>query len=128
MKSSATRRFADGEQPECLRRPVFERETQQRLLISGRRIPPETIRHALPSCQRLFGVIGTFWLRTQSRRGEIGAAGGIGGNAGIHPPLYVLEGLRLLMLTVVPVLVYAFNMMYLDRLDSYRIPLGVGVS
>lgn len=73
-----------------------------------------------------FGVIGTFWLRTQSRRGEIGLRVALGATR--YPSALYLEGLCLLMLTVVPVLVYAFNMMYLDRLDSYRIPLGVGRS
>ncbi|WP_459187759.1 ABC transporter permease [Parabacteroides sp. APC149_11_2_Y6] len=73
-----------------------------------------------------FGVIGTFWLRTQSRRGEIGLRVALGATRVSIRRFMYLEGLCLLMLTVVPVLVYAFNMMYLDRLDSYRIPLGVG--
>lgn len=37
-----------------------------------------------------------------------------------------LEGICLLVLTMLPVLIYALNVIYLDKIDSYRIPLGVG--
>ncbi|MEG1545053.1 MAG: multidrug ABC transporter substrate-binding protein, partial [Tannerellaceae bacterium] len=37
-----------------------------------------------------------------------------------------LEGLCLLVLTLVPVLLYAMNIIYFDKLDGYRVPLSLG--
>lgn len=73
-----------------------------------------------------FGIIGTFWLRTQRRKGEIGLRVALGANRGHLKQLMYLEGLCLLSLTLPLILLFMGNMVYLDLLDSYRLPLSVG--
>lgn len=67
-----------------------------------------------------FGVVGTFWLRTERRRGEIGLRMAIGSSRIKLGRFLLLEGLGLLILTVPVLLLFAFNMAYLDKLDTYR--------
>lgn len=71
-----------------------------------------------------FGIIGTFWLRTQNRRGEIGLRVALGSSRLSLKKFLYLEGLVLLMLTLPFELIFAANMIYMDKLDSYRIPLS----
>lgn len=71
-----------------------------------------------------FGIIGTFWLRTQNRYGEMGLRVALGSDQVSLRRFVYLEGLCLLSLTILPVLVFALNIIFLDRLDSYRIPLS----
>lgn len=73
-----------------------------------------------------FGITGTFWLRMQNRRGEMGLRVALGATRVSLRRFMFLEGLCLLVLTLLPVLVYALNMIYLDKIDSYRMALGVG--
>lgn len=73
-----------------------------------------------------FGIVGTFWLRTQGRQGEIGLRVAVGSSRGGLKRFMYMEGLSLLLLTVPFVLAFAFNMIYLDKLDTYRIPLSAG--
>lgn len=73
-----------------------------------------------------FGIVGTFWLRTQNRRGEMGLRVALGASRVSLSRFMYLEGLCLLSLTVIPVLFYAMNMIYLDKIDGYRIPLSAG--
>lgn len=74
----------------------------------------------------LFGIVGTFWLRTQHRKSEMGLRIALGATRmDINKYMY-LEGLCLLVLTIPLILFFAGNMIYMDRLDSYRIPLSVG--
>ncbi|MDD2951574.1 MAG: ABC transporter permease [Parabacteroides sp.] len=70
-----------------------------------------------------FGIVGTFWLRTERRRGEIGLRVAIGSSRGKLGGLMYLEGVTLLAITLPIVLLFAFNMAFLDKLDSYREPL-----
>lgn len=72
-----------------------------------------------------FGIVGTFWLRTERRRGEIGLRMAIGSSRGALGRYMYMEGLTLLALTVPLLLVFAFNMTFLDKLDTYREPLSV---
>ena len=69
-----------------------------------------------------FGIIGTFWLRTQARQGEIGLRMALGSNRSRIGSLMNCEGLMLLVLTVPLVLVFILNMLYFDMLDSIRLP------
>lgn len=72
-----------------------------------------------------FGIVGTFWLRTERRRGEIGLRMAIGSSRGKVASFMSVEGMLLLLLTFPILLIFIFNMAYLDRLDSYREPLSM---
>jgi hypothetical protein len=67
-----------------------------------------------------FGVIGTFWLRTQHRRGETGIRIALGANRLVLKAGLYGEGLCLLMLTLPFTLLFAVNMYLADILDTYR--------
>ena len=72
-----------------------------------------------------FGIVGTFWLRTERRRGEIGLRVALGSTRrGVGSYLYA-EGLTLLALTLPALLLFIANMAALDRLDTYRESLGI---
>lgn len=73
-----------------------------------------------------FGITGTFWLRTANRQGEMGLRIALGASRLSLRRFMYLEGFCLLLLTVLPVGIYAANMMLFDQLDSYRIPLSAG--
>lgn len=69
-----------------------------------------------------FGIVGTFWLRTQSRKEEIGLRVALGSSKqGIRYYLYG-EGLCLLALTIPFTLIYIGNLLYFDVPDTYRVP------
>jgi hypothetical protein len=72
-----------------------------------------------------FGVIGTFWIRTQYRRGEIGIRMALGANRSTLKKYLHGEGLCLLFLTLPFTLLFALNMIYMDIPDSYRLPYTV---
>ena len=68
-----------------------------------------------------FGIIGTFWLRTQSRRAEIGLRAALGASKqSLQLQLY-LEGLVLLALTLPLTLIFIGNMLLADLPDTYRL-------
>lgn len=68
-----------------------------------------------------FGIIGTFWLRTQSRRAEIGLRAALGASKqSLQLQLY-LEGLVLLALTLPLTLIFIGNMLLTDLPDTYRL-------
>lgn len=68
-----------------------------------------------------FGIIGTFWLRTQSRRAEIGLRAALGASKqSLQLQLY-LEGLVLLALTIPLTLIFIGNMLLADLPDTYRL-------
>lgn len=70
-----------------------------------------------------FGIVGTFWLRTERRRGEIGLRMAIGSSRAKLGRYILMEGLGLLAVTLPVLLLFALNMAYLDKLDTYREPL-----
>jgi len=70
-----------------------------------------------------FGVIGTFWLKTQHRQGELGLRVALGASKWNLKEYIYLEGLSLLLLTIPFTLAFALNMMFLDVLDTFRQPL-----
>lgn len=69
-----------------------------------------------------FGIIGTFWLRTQSRQGELGLRVALGSSRSQLSRLMNREGLCLLALTIPFVLVFILNMLYFDMPDTVRLP------
>ena len=69
-----------------------------------------------------FGVVGTFWLRTQSRKSEIGLRMALGASRrGLRTSLFA-EGLSLLALTVPLAALFFVNVLALDWPDTYRLP------
>ena len=70
-----------------------------------------------------FGIIGTFWLRMQNRKGEIGLRMALGAHRITLERYMYTEGLCLLAFTLPLLIIFAFNMVYMDQLDSYRQPL-----
>lgn len=69
-----------------------------------------------------FGIVGTFWLRTQSRRGEMGLRSAIGASHGMLKRHLNQEGLLLLVFTIPLILVFMLNMIYFDLPDTGRLP------
>lgn len=67
-----------------------------------------------------FGVAGTFWLRTQRRRGEIGLRLAMGSSHRQIGQVIYSEGLLLLALTLPFLLLFALNYGKADQLDTYR--------
>ena len=68
-----------------------------------------------------FGIVGTFWLRTQYRRGEMGLRSALGASRGTLKRFLNVEGLFLLVFTIPLVLVFIFNMLYFDLPDTDRL-------
>lgn len=73
-----------------------------------------------------FGILGTFWLRTQQRQGELGLRIALGATRFNIKEYMYIEGTILLVLTLPVSLVFAFNMVYLDILDNYRLHYTIG--
>jgi hypothetical protein len=67
-----------------------------------------------------FGIIGTFWLRTQHRRGESGIRMALGADRLTLKMYLYSEGLCILMLTTPFILFFIANMYFGDILDTYR--------
>lgn len=74
----------------------------------------------------LFGIIGTFWLRGQARRAEVGLRIALGANKYTIRSFMYMEGILLLILTIPFTLIFALNMLYMDVLDTYRLPYTIG--
>lgn len=73
-----------------------------------------------------FGIIGTFWVRMQNRRGEIGLRMALGANRITLEKYMYMEGLSLLFLTLPFIILLAANLVYIGYLDTYRLPLSIG--
>lgn len=72
-----------------------------------------------------FGIVGTFWLRTQYRRGELGLRAALGASRSKLKQFMNVEGLCLLFFTVPLVLIFIVNMLYFDMPDTYRQPYSL---
>lgn len=66
----------------------------------------------------LLGVIGTFWIRTQQRRGEIGLRIALGSSRSGIRHLLVAEGLLLLLFATLPTILIDANIVYAGFLDG----------
>lgn len=64
------------------------------------------------------GVIGTFWLRINKRRSEIGLRMAIGSSRRTLLWQMVGEGMALLVIAFIPALVVSLNLVYLDLLPT----------
>jgi hypothetical protein len=73
-----------------------------------------------------FGIVGTFWLRTQHRRGETGIRLALGASPFTLKGYLYAEGLCLLALTLPLPLLFAVNMIFMEIPDVYRLPYTVG--
>lgn len=71
-----------------------------------------------------FGIIGTFWLRMQNRRGEVGLRMALGAHRITLKRYLYAEGLCLLALTLPLLIVFIMNLVILDYPDTYRLPLS----
>lgn len=71
-----------------------------------------------------FGIIGTFWLRTQYRRGEIGLRVALGSTRSGLVGFMNKEGLCLLLLTVPFILLFVVNVAFMDFLETSRLSLS----
>ncbi|WP_455628287.1 ABC transporter permease [Parabacteroides chinchillae] len=69
-----------------------------------------------------FGIIGTFWLRTQYRRGEMGLRVAVGSSRSRLEGFLYAEGISLLAFTAPLVLIFIINMLYFDMPDTVRLP------
>ncbi|WP_102406394.1 ABC transporter permease [Parabacteroides bouchesdurhonensis] len=72
-----------------------------------------------------FGIIGTFWLRMQNRRGEIGLRMALGAHRITLQQYMYAEGLCLLAFTLPLVLLFGVNLLMTDYIDTYRQSLSV---
>lgn len=68
-----------------------------------------------------FGIVGTFWLRTQSRRMELGLRAAIGASKRQLRLELLTEGLILLLATLPFILLFIVNMLLMDLPDTYRL-------
>ncbi|MDR1980013.1 MAG: multidrug ABC transporter substrate-binding protein [Tannerellaceae bacterium] len=73
-----------------------------------------------------FGIVGTFWLRTQHRRGESGIRLALGASSLTLKGYLYAEGLCLLALTLPLPLLFAANMISMEVPDLYRLPYTAG--
>lgn len=69
------------------------------------------------------GIIGTFWFRTEYRRGEMGLRMAVGSTRGSLGGIMVGEGLLLFLLAFLPSLLISGNIALLGLVDTYRMPL-----
>lgn len=72
------------------------------------------------------GVIGTFWFRSEYRKGEMGLRMALGSSRGQLRGILAGEGLMLLALAFVPAFVVSFNIAQLELLDTELLPFTAG--
>ena len=68
------------------------------------------------------GIIGTFWFRTEYRKGEMGLRMALGSTRRQLNSIMVGEGVLLLVLVFIPSLVISFNIAHMDLIDTYQLP------
>lgn len=73
----------------------------------------------------LLGVVGTFWIRTQQRRAEVGLRLALGSSHTGIRRLLMFEGLLLLGLAAIPALIISLNLGWADLLGSDLLPFTI---
>lgn len=68
------------------------------------------------------GIIGTFWFRTEYRKGEMGLRMALGSTRRQLNSIMVGEGVLLLVLAFIPSLAISFNIAHMDLVDTYLLP------
>ena len=71
------------------------------------------------------GVIGTFWFRTQQRRGEVALRMAMGANRKNIFYRLITEGLLLLSMSALPAVLIAFNIGYTELVDISQMAFTV---
>lgn len=99
---------------------VIPLEEQRPVILKGRldNLKKKTALVGFMLVNVFFGIVGTFWLRTQYRRGELGLRSALGASQGILKRYLDVEGLSLLAFTVPLVLVFIVNILYFDLPDT----------
>lgn len=69
-----------------------------------------------------FGIVGTFWLRLQYRRGEMGLRAALGASRAAQQKYLNTEALFLLAMTVPLVLFFILNTVHFDLPDTANLP------
>lgn len=69
------------------------------------------------------GIIGTFWLRTQSRKGEIGLQMALGASRNKIRNMYVVESLIILFIASLIGTILAVNIMATGAFDNLGLPM-----
>ncbi len=72
------------------------------------------------------GIIGTFWFRTEYRKGEMGLRMALGSTRGQLRSIMMGEGVLLLFLAFIPSLVISLNIAYMDLVDTHLMPFTLG--
>ena len=68
------------------------------------------------------GIIGTFWFRTEYRKGEMGLRMALGSTRRQLNSILVGEGVLLLVLAFIPSLTISINIAHMDLIDTYLLP------
>lgn len=68
------------------------------------------------------GIIGTFWFRTEYRKGEMGLRMALGSPRGQLRSIMVREGVLLSLLAFVPAMAVSFNIAVMDLVDTWLMP------
>lgn len=68
------------------------------------------------------GIIGTFWFRTEYRKGEMGLRMALGSTRNQLRHIFFLEGTFLLVLAFIPALFIGLNLAYGDLIDKELMP------
>lgn len=72
------------------------------------------------------GIIGTFWLRTEHRKGEMGLRMALGSTRNGLRGLLLSEGIALLIVAFVPAMLISLNAAYLEVIDIELMPFTWG--
>ena len=71
----------------------------------------------------LIGIVGTFWFRMQSRRGEVGLRMAMGASKKGIRRMYMLEAILLLSLATIISIIICINISMTDFLESASLPM-----
>ncbi|MCC8153633.1 MAG: FtsX-like permease family protein [Tannerellaceae bacterium] len=66
----------------------------------------------------LLGVVGTFWIRTEARKGEMGVRVALGSTRHALKGIMLLEALLLLAIIWIPAILVCINLGYMDIIGS----------
>lgn len=72
------------------------------------------------------GIIGTFWFRTEYRKGEMGLRMALGSPRSQLGSIMVREGGLLLLFASIPAIAICLNIVYMDMVDTYLLPFTWG--
>ncbi len=101
---------------------ILAERRKEQLAAQDRQMKTEIIILVFIMVNVFFGIIGTFWVRTEQRRGEIGLRIAMGSTrSGIYRYMYQ-EGLLLLAFTLPVFILFAANVFYFDLYLNHQLP------